>query len=163
LKFYACLKTLCNWLWQTGYITDNPIRKIPPPRTQKKLLPAINKEQLDTLLGHCHGERDKALISLLWYSGMRISEAVNVKANDFNWEEGTVTVLGKGNRFRRALSGNSLVKQWFTNHDTFEISQLGAQTMLKRLARETGIQCNPHSFRRGFVLSIKSNQVCPLV
>ena len=88
---------------------------------------------------------------------MRISEAVNVRASDFNWEEGAVIILGKGNRYRKALAGNSLVRQWFSNHDSFEVSTAGAQTMLKRLAKETGIPCNPHSFRRGFcVHQVKS-------
>jgi len=88
---------------------------------------------------------------------MRISEAVNVKASDFNWEEGTVIVLGKGNRFRKCLAGNGLVKQWFNKHDTFELSKNGAQTMLRRLKVESGIPCNAHSFRRGFcVQQVKS-------
>jgi len=88
---------------------------------------------------------------------MRISEAVNVRASDFNWEEGTVVILGKGNRYRQALAGNGLVRQWFSNHETFEVSKGGAQTMLKRLKAESGIQCNAHSFRRGFcVHQVKS-------
>jgi site-specific recombinase XerD len=148
---------LCTWLWQNGHIADNPIKKVPPPKTQKKLLPAVSKEQLDTLLNHCRCKRDKALITLLWYSGMRISEAVNVSAKDFNRDEGTVVILGKGNRYRKALAGNGLVREWFSRHDCFEISKAGAQTMLRRLASETGIQCNPHSFRRGFCIhQIKS-------
>jgi integrase/recombinase XerC len=131
--------------------------KVLPPRRQKKLLPAISEEQLQTLLEHCHCERDKALIALLWYSGIRISEALNVRAKDFNWNEGTVVVLGKGNRYRKCLAGNGLVHKWFTQHETFEISKPGAQTMLKRLAKESGIKCNPHSFRRGFcVHQVKS-------
>jgi site-specific recombinase XerD len=120
-------------------------------------LPAVSKEQLDTLLAHCHCERDKALISFLWHSGTRLSEAVNVKAKDFNWEEGTVVVLGKGNRYRKALAGNGIVRKWFSAHDSFEINKGGAQTMLKRLKAETGIQCNAHSYRRGFcVHQVKS-------
>ncbi len=95
-KFYSCLRALCNWLHQNGYISANPIKQVSPPKTQKRLLPAVSKEQLKVLLNHCHCERDKALISLLWYSGIRISEAVNIKTSDFNWEEGTVIVLGKG-------------------------------------------------------------------
>ena len=101
-------------------------------------------------MNHCHCERDKALISFLWYSGTRLSEAVNVKAQDFNWEEGTVVVLGKGNRYRKCLAGNAIVREWFSTHDGFEINKGGAQTMLKRLKAETGIQCNAHSYRRGF-------------
>jgi site-specific recombinase XerD len=77
---------------------------------------------------------------------------VNVKAKDFDWQEGTVVVLSKGNRYRKCLAGNNLVREWFSTHDSFEISKGGAQTMFKRLKAETGIQCNAHSFRRGFCI-----------
>jgi integrase/recombinase XerD len=121
------------------------------------VLSAVSKEQLEVLLKHCHCERDKALINFLWYSGVRLSEAVHVKAHDFNWNEGTVTVLGKGNRYRKALAGNGHVRNWFQNHDSFEISRAGIVTMLKRLSKKTGIKANPHSFRRGFcVHNLKS-------
>jgi integrase/recombinase XerD len=117
----------------------------------------VSKEQLEALISHCHCERDKALISFLWHSGTRLSEAVNIRGKDFNWQEGTVIVLGKGNRYRKALAGNALVKQWFATHDSFEVNKGGAQTMLKRLKAETGIQCNAHTFRRGFcVHQVKS-------
>ncbi len=149
-KFYSCLRALCNWLHCNGYIPNNPIRQVSPPKIQQRLLPAISQEQLEVLLNHCHCERDKALISLLWYSGMRISEAVNLKASDFNWEEGTVIVLGKGNRYRKCLAGNGLVRRWFNGHNSFELVKDGAQTMLRRLGVESGIHSNSHSFRRGF-------------
>jgi integrase len=48
------------------------------------------------LLERCHCERDKAFIALLWYSGVRLSEAINIRESDFNWSEDMVTVLGKG-------------------------------------------------------------------
>jgi integrase/recombinase XerD len=157
LKFYSCLRALSRWLYDNGYIAENVIEKVSPPRTQKRLLPAISKEQLEVLINHCHCERDKALISFLWYSGTRLSEAVNVRASDFDWQEGTVVVLGKGNRYRKCLAGNRIVREWFRTHDSFEINKGGAQTMLKRLKAETGIQCNAHSFRRGFCIhQIKS-------
>jgi len=130
------------------------MEKVPPPKIQKKLLAAVSKEQLDVLLGHCHCERDKALASFLWYSGVRVSEAARVTAKDFNWDEGTVVVLGKGNRYRKALSGNGLVRQWFTEHNSFGLTAEGIQTILKILCRETSIHCNPHSFRRGFAVHL---------
>ncbi len=49
LKFYSCLRALSNWLFNSGHITDNPMKKVAPPRTMKKLLPAVNKEQLEVL------------------------------------------------------------------------------------------------------------------
>jgi len=151
-NYYRVIKTLCRWLYHTDQLTSNPIEKVLPPRRQKKLLPAISKDQLDTLVSNALTDRDKVTLNLLWYSGMRLSEAANVKASDFNWEEGTVTVLGKGNRYRKALAGNGTVKDWFMKHDSLGITADGISTMLKRLGKATGIKCNPHSFRRGFAV-----------
>ena len=81
---------------------------------------------------------------------MRLSEAANVKATDFNWQEGVVVILGKGNRYRKALAGNGIVKDWFTEHDNLGVTPHGIQTMLHRLGQATDIKCNAHSFRRGF-------------
>jgi site-specific recombinase XerD len=156
-NYYRCLKTLCRWLYRTDQLTTNPIEKVLPPRRQKRLLPAISKEQLDILANHAPTQRDKVVLNLLWYSGMRLSEAANVRAKDFNWQEGTVIVLGKGNRYRKALAGNSGVREWFSKHDSLEMTTRGIQTMLQRLGQATGIKCNAHSFRRGFcVHNIKS-------
>ncbi len=83
---------------------------------------------------------------------MRVSEAAKVKAKDFDWSEGTVIVLGKGNRYRKCLSGDGLVRKWFSEHASFGLDASGIQTMLKRLSLRTGIKCNPHSFRRGFAV-----------
>ena len=117
----------------------------------------MSKEQLEVLINHCHCERDKALVNFLWYSGIRLSEALNVKAKDFYWKEGTAVVLGKGTCYRKCLAGNGVVREWFSTHDSFEISKGGAQTILKRLKAETVIQCNAHAFRRGFcVHQVKS-------
>jgi len=146
------LKTLLLWLYRQGYTQDRIIDKVQAPRIQQKLLPAVSSEQLQILLEYCHCERDKALISFLWCSGVRLSEAAHVRSQDFNWSDGIVTVLGKGNRYRKALAGNSLVRAWFQDHDSFELDRSGITTMLKRLSKETGIKCNAHSFRRGFAI-----------
>ncbi len=156
-NYYRCIKTLCRWLYNTDCLPSNPIDKVLPPRRQKKLLPAISKEQLGSLLNNCLSERDKVTLNLLWYSGMRLSEVANVKVSDFDWSEGTVIVLGKGNRYRKALAGNGTVRDWFSNHDSLGITEDGISNMLKRLGKTTGIHCNAHSFRRGFcVHQVKS-------
>jgi len=156
-NYYRCIKTLCRWLYHTDQLPTNPIEKVLPPRRQKKLLPAISREQLEILVNHALTERDKVILNLLWYSGMRLSEAASVKAKDFNWQEGTVVILGKGNRYRKALASNGIVREWFTKHDSLGITADGISTMLKRLGKATGIHCNPHSFRRGFcVHNVKS-------
>ncbi len=156
-NYYRCIKTLCRWLFHTNQLPVNPIEKVLPPRRQKKLLSAINKEQLDILVNRALIERDKVILNILWHSGMRLSEAANLKAKDFNWAEGTVVILGKGNRYRKALAGNGIVRDWFTKYDSLGLTSLGIQTMLHRLRQTTGIKCNAHSFRRGFAVhNVKS-------
>ncbi len=81
-KFYQALRTLLLWLYRNGHIQDKVIDRIPMPKVQRRLLPAVSKEQLEILMNHCHCERDGALLSFLWYSGTRLSEAANVKAQD---------------------------------------------------------------------------------
>ena len=120
-------------------------------------MPAISKEQLDILVNHALTERDKAILNLLWYSGMRVSECAGVKAKDFDWQEGIVVVLGKGNAYRKALAGNGLIRQWFSKHDSFEITTRGIKSMIQRLSRESGIKFSAHALRRGFcVHQVKS-------
>jgi site-specific recombinase XerC len=134
-NYYRVIKTLCRWLYYTDQLPANPIEKVLPPRRQRKLLPAISKDQLNILVSHALAEGDKVVINLLWYSGMRLSEAANIQASDFDWEEGTVIVLGKVNRYRKALAGNVTVRDWFTKHDNLEITADGISTMLKRLGK----------------------------
>jgi len=156
-NYFKSLRAIVNWLYRSGYLTTNPIELVESPKRQSKILSAISKEQLDILLVHCHSGRDRAILNLLWYSGMRLSEAARVKAQDFNWEEGTVIILGKGNRYRKALAGNGIVREWFTKYNSFELDASGIQMMLKRLGKTTGVQCNPHSFRRGMAVhNVKS-------
>ena len=153
VNHYSAVRSLCNWLYQNGYISTNPIEKVSTPRRQRKLLPAITEEQLRVLLDRCVCDRDRCLIKLLFDSGIRVSELAGIKVSDFNWEEQTVIILGKGNRQRKAVFTEDtgiMLREWFSQHSSFEISKAGIQTMLKRLGKATGIACSAHSFRRGF-------------
>ena len=84
-NYYRCIKTLCRWLYLNDYVKFCPTDKVLPPKRQKRLLPAISKEQLDILVSRTSSERDKVILNLLWYSGMRLSETANVKTKDFDW------------------------------------------------------------------------------
>ena len=113
---------------------------------------SICEEQLDILLAYCHCERDRAILNILWHSGMRVSECAGINGKDFDWSEGTVIVLGKGNIYRKALAGNVIVREWFSTHDTFEITTRGIKRMIQRLSRESGIKFSAHALRRGMAI-----------
>jgi site-specific recombinase XerC len=71
-NYFRVIRTLCRWLHRTEEIPANPIEKVLPPRRQKRLLPAISKAQLDILVSHCPTQKDRVILNLLWYSGMRL-------------------------------------------------------------------------------------------
>jgi len=156
-NYFRCIKTLCRWLYQNDYIQSNPIENVSPPRRQKKLLPAMSKEQLQILLNNCHCKRDRAVINLLWYAGMRLSEVANVQASNFNWKEGTVIVLGKGNRYRKALAGNGVVREWFQKHNSFEITTRGIQATLQSGLTPIFATCS-HLLLRAKGIAIRSDE-----
>lgn len=155
LNYYRSVKAFCNWLYKSRKITNNPITLVDRPKTTKRLLPAITKTQLTTLVGATKIPRDKCILMFLFDSGCRLSEVSGIKDSDFDWTHSTVTVIGKGNKQRKApftkVTGKML-KQWFSGHQTFELKSSGIQMMLKRLEQTTGITCNAHCFRRGFAI-----------
>ncbi|MFC2032947.1 tyrosine-type recombinase/integrase [Chloroflexota bacterium] len=115
-------------------------------------------EQVNTLMEVADNVRDKCIISLLADSGMRLSEIANIHVEDIDWETYTITIIGKGNKQRRAPFTErtaNLLRTLLNNngHHTdniWGINQYGIQKMFKTLGYNTGIKCNPHSFRRGF-------------
>ncbi len=102
-SYYRAMKAFCNWLYKSKKINKNPITLVDRPRTAKKLLPAITEKQLITLIKSVNTLRDACLLRLLFDSGCRLGEVVAIKDTDFDWEKGTVTVIGKGHSMGREL------------------------------------------------------------
>ena len=93
---------------------------------------------------------------------MRLTEITNVQLNNIDWKTHTTTVIGKGNKQRRApftertanLLKIHLANNGHSNDSIWGINEYGIQKMLKRLSQNTGIKCNPHTFRRGFACNL---------
>ncbi len=154
LNYYQVTKIFCNWLYKSKKIAKNPMDFVDRPKTAIRILPTITINQLVTLLTYVDNPRDESLLRLLFDSGCRLSEVVEIKDTDFDWDNGTVTVIGKGNKQRKApftKATEKHLRRWFSEHETFELNKYGVQTMLRRLEKKTGIECPPHAFRRGFV------------
>ena len=82
--YYRAIRALCNWLHRQGYLEDNPIRLVDSPSIAKKILPSITEEQLDILLKAAENQRDKCIVSLLFDSGLRLSELCAIKPTDMD-------------------------------------------------------------------------------
>lgn len=128
------------------------------PSIARKILPSITEEQLDILLKAAESQRDKCIVSLLFDSGLRISELCAIKPSDIDWSNNTIRVVVKGNREAKAAftskTATLLQEHLVTHgHDTlFGMKPKGIQDMLTRLSQKVGFPGNAHSFRRGFAV-----------
>jgi integrase/recombinase XerD len=89
---------------------------------------------------------------------------VNIKVKDIDWESNTIRVLGKGNKEGYAPFGKTSeqhLKLWLSqyapksNEGIWGIGFWGVKTILDDLKRETGLPCNPHTFRRTFACLLR--------
>ena len=100
----STLRTFYKWCVQEGFVEANPMVKITGPKTEKRL-PTFVREQdispskLDTIFpNNVEGQRDQLLFELLYQTGIRLSELIELKKQDFNACQ--IKVLGKRNKER---------------------------------------------------------------
>jgi integrase/recombinase XerC len=114
----SALKTFYKYLLKENIVNENPLLKIIPPKTGKNLPEFVSKERMDELFDEIHfeenftGVRDKLILELFYYTGMRLSELVNLTDSDIDIPNQKIKVLGKRNKeriipFIKSL-GNSL-------------------------------------------------------
>ncbi len=161
-NYHQIINTFVRWLVKMGYLEQNPMDKVDKPVRAKRLLPSITEEQLEVILRQADNLRDRAIIMLFFESGMRLNELSNIKLEDINWESHTITIIGKGNKQRRApFSSRSekllraCLSEYSPNGDNiWGMYRWGIQTMVKRLSKKTGIKFSCHAFRRGFACNL---------
>jgi site-specific recombinase XerD len=164
--YFRALRALYNWLYspKSGYglnPQNNPILAVDSPKREKRIMPSLDEGQVDFLVSRVDSLRDKCILRLLFDSGMRLSELANIKREDIDWDSYTVTIIGKGNKQRKApfTRNTAMLLQLYLegNHTTGNIWGLGTygiDTMIRRLSRETGIKFSCHAFRRGFACNL---------
>jgi integrase/recombinase XerC len=130
----------------------------------KLILPSLTKENFELLIEQAHCIRDKTIISLFTESGLRLSELLNIKLRDIDWESRIVKVLGKGNKEAYAPLDNlaeHYLRQWLDEYRPkpgeriWDIGFWGIKAMLDKLKLKTGLPCNPHTFRRTFACPLR--------
>ncbi len=158
--YYRAIRAFCNWLYKNDYVKYSPTDKVDPPRQSKKILSCLDLVQVEYLIEQAGNTRDKAIISLFVDSGIRLNELVNIRVEDIDWENRTVTVLGKGNKQRKALFSEKtavMLKELVNENEhgaVFGMKRRGVMMMLYRLKERTGLPCNPHTFRRTFASNL---------
>lgn len=171
----AC-KRLYIWMEREGIRTDNPTRLLKPPKIDKNIPTLITEQQISRLLATPdtdtpHGLRDKALLELMYATGLRVSEAVGLNFGSVDLDRGCITALGKGDKQRMVPMGQesaywvgryytearpALLKgrscdALFVSQKKTGISRQLAWMIVKEYAGRAGIgHISPHSLRHAF-------------
>lgn len=96
---FRVLRTFFNWLVSFKYLESSPCESVDPYKEEKNLKVYLTAEERDKMINACTNLKNKLLISLAFYTGMRRTELVNVKIKDI--ENGKITINGKGKKQRR--------------------------------------------------------------
>ncbi len=136
---FSSLRTYFLFLKREGVIDVNPTKKVIPPKTGKRLPSVVQKKEMDFLLDELifsenfQGYRDKLIISILYNTGMRRAELINLKDSDFDYVSRTVKVLGKGNKERiipLTFEVISLLKTYINIRNSFFENDIFEYTIL---------------------------------
>jgi integrase/recombinase XerD len=119
-RVVACLRGFYKFLILDRRIAANPAGDLRAPRAWPALPTYLSVDDVDRLLGApdvatLRGLRDRALIELLYATGLRVSELVRLKASDLNLEAGYLTCMGKGSKERIVPVGDEAVR-WVTRY-----------------------------------------------
>lgn len=100
----SAVRGLCKFMLLEGIIDEDPAENIGTPKGWKHLPRILGTEEVLSLIEKPEGKkfslRDKAILGLLYSSGLRASELINLKIDDINFEAGFITVMGKGSKER---------------------------------------------------------------
>ena len=160
------LSSFYSWLEAEDYIIKSPIRRIHKSRTGSKVKETLSEECIEKLRDSCLQIRDLAMIDLLYSTGIRVGELVNLNINDINFEERECIVYGKGNKQRKVYfdaktkvhlkryleQRKDCSEALFVTLDSpFERLKIsGVEIRLRKLGRLASLdqRVHPHKFRR---------------
>lgn len=159
------ISSFFSWLEEEDYILKSPMRRIHKIRTKQPVKEIISDEAIEKLRDHCTCIRDLAMIDLLYSTGIRVGELVNLNISDVNFEARECIVFGKGDKERRVYfdakaklhlqnyldsrsdSSPALFVTLDSPHDRLKIS--GVEVRLRELGRSVNLsKIHPHKFRR---------------
>ncbi len=176
----SCFRTFYRYLARKGLSGTGPWKAVSIPKIEKKLPSFLYYDEVERLLAAADaatpmGSRDKALLEVLYASGMRVSELVRLNCNDIG-SDGEVPVTGKGSKERIVLIGSAALsavsryigngrpklnpkkeqKALFIGRNGTRLSSRSVERLIRRYVRAAGIskKITPHSLRHSFATHI---------
>lgn len=172
----SCLRSFFKYFVKKGVLTQNPAKVIHSPKVPKKLPKYLNVDEVSALMRadfevKKFGKRDRAILELLYSSGLRVSELVSLEKDHVDWQDGLVRVLGKGNKERIVPVGGPALKAIqdylnergsmglvrekqtvFLNKNGTRLSVRSVQRLVAELIDRIGLNktVTPHTLRHSF-------------
>ena len=179
------LRSFFDYLIFESYRTNNPTDLIEAPKLGRKLPDVLSLDEIERMLnqidlGHPQGQRNRAIVEILYGSGIRVSELTNLSLSNLFFEEDMLRVSGKGNKQRLVPMG-SITKKYleiyikasrihlkidqkdqdvvFLNRRGNRLTRQMIFTLIKQLAVKANIQkqVGPHTFRHSFATHLLEN------
>ena len=159
------LSSFFSWLEEEDYILKSPMKRIHKIKTKTVVKNVISDEGIEKLRDNCSSIRDLAMIDLLYSTGIRVGELVNLNIDDIDLDGRECVVYGKGDKERKVYfdakakvhlkdyidcrtdDNNALFVTLDAPHDRLKIS--GVEIRLRQLGRKLDLdRIHPHKFRR---------------
>lgn len=176
--YVSSLKGFFNYLYSNKFIQQNPTQKLVPVKKSKTLPIVLSVDEVEFILSapdvsNLLELRDKAILELLYSSGLRVSELLNLKISDLFFDDEVIRVTGKGDKQRIVPIGSSAIK-WITNYLKESriylekksksknyiflnkrgtmLSRMGIWKIVRKYTERAKIQkeVHPHTFRHSF-------------
>lgn len=180
----AALKSFYQYLVKENYLEHDPAEKLETPKLEKKLPKILTIAEVEELLKQPNvrlsvGLRDKAMLELLYATGIRVSEIIALNISDVNLDMGYVKCYGKGSKERIVPLGSIAVKSvheyinkgrskivrtyeepaLFLNHHGNRLTRQGFWKIIKKYASQANIvkEITPHTLRHSFATHLLEN------
>lgn len=184
-RIISGLKTFFEYLQMENVIAKNPTELLETPKLARKLPDTLSYEEIDQIISGIdrstpEGERNVAILEMLYGSGLRVSELTDISLQDIYWDEGFLRVIGKGNKQRIVPISSDALKHLkiyvneirvhqnpqpghehilFLNRRGKQLTRVMIFTIVKRAVEKVGIRKNisPHTFRHSFATHLIEN------
>lgn len=180
----SCLRSFFKFLVREKLVKENPFSLVSIPKSEKRLPQFFYEEELRVLFDACEtdtplGLRNKALLEILYATGMRVGECAKIKIKDLDFHISTVLVHGKGSKDRYIPFGSfahealqayihngreELLKggendHLFLNYRGKALSERGIRTILDKLIEKSTLngKIHPHMLRHTFATHLLAN------
>lgn len=159
------ISSFFSWLEEEDYILKSPMKRIHKIKTKTVVKSVISDEAIEKLRDNCESKRDLAIIDLLYSTGIRVGELVNLNIDDIDLDGRECVVYGKGDKERKVYfdakakvhiedyiksrddENEALFVTLDAPHERLKIS--GVEIRLRKLGRRLQLErIHPHKFRR---------------